>query len=187
MGMKPKTNSNPQIFTIPNILSFFRLCLIPLIIWLYCIEGNYLWTGYVLILSGITDVVDGFIARQFHMTSDLGKILDPVADKLTQTVMLVCLLVRFPLMICPILLMLAKEVYMGVSGFLVIRKTGVVLGAHWHGKATTVLLYVMMIFHVFWKDIPNIVSTGLIAICTVFIAVSFVLYGIRNTRALKTQ
>ena len=61
-----------KILTIPNILSFFRLCLIPVIMWLYCVEENYFWAGGILILSGITDTVDGFVARRFHMASDLG-------------------------------------------------------------------------------------------------------------------
>lgn len=111
MNKKQKTHNNSRILTIPNLLSFFRLCLILLIIWLYCVEENYSWAGYTLILSGITDIVDGFIARRFHMTSDLGKVLDPVADKLTQAAMLVCLLVRFPFMIVPLVLLLIKETF----------------------------------------------------------------------------
>ena len=113
-----------KILTVPNILSFFRLCLIPVIMWLYCVEENYLWAGITLILSGITDTVDGFVARHFHMTSDLGKMLDPVADKLTQAAMLFCLLTRFPLMILPLALMVVKETFMGITGLLVIHKTG---------------------------------------------------------------
>ena len=58
------------------------------------------------------------------MVSDLGKVLDPVADKLTQAAMLVCLLLRFPLMILPLVLLLIKETFMGISGFLVIKKNG---------------------------------------------------------------
>ncbi len=176
-----------KIFTIPNILSFFRICLIPLIIWLYFVEGKSHWAGYVLILSGATDIVDGFIARQFHMTSNLGKVLDPVADKLTQAAMLMCLIIRFPLMIFPFLFLLAKEVYMGVSGFLVIQKTGIVLGAEWHGKTVTFLLYAMMIAHVFYAEITDAVSITLITACTGMIAVSFILYAIRNTKALKQE
>lgn len=84
-----------QILTIPNLLSVFRILLIPLIVWLYCGKQDYLLAAWVLLLSGVTDIADGFIARHFHMVSDLGKVLDPIADKLTQTVALVCLLTRF--------------------------------------------------------------------------------------------
>ena len=114
-------SSQNKILTIPNLLSLFRLCLIPVFMWIYCVEKNYLWTGIILIISGLTDTVDGFVARHFNMISDLGKILDPVADKLTQAAMLFCLLTRFPLMIVPLGLMVFKEFFMGVTGFLVIQ------------------------------------------------------------------
>lgn len=73
-----------QLLTIPNLLSVVRLLLIPLIVWLYCARQEYELAVLFILLSGATDVVDGFIARRFHMVSDFGKILDPVADKLTQ-------------------------------------------------------------------------------------------------------
>ena len=86
--MEQRRNSTSKyekkIVTIPNILSFFRICLLPVIVWLYGVENNYVWAGYILILSGVTDMADGYIARHFHMISNLGKILDPIADKLTQ-------------------------------------------------------------------------------------------------------
>ena len=182
------TNSaRSKILTIPNMLSLFRLCLIPVIMWLYCVKENYLWAGITLILSGITDTVDGFVARHFHMTSDLGKMLDPVADKLTQAAMLFCLLTRFPLMIVPLGLMVLKESFMGVTGLLVIHKTGKVFGADWHGKVTTWLLYAMMILHVFWYNIPAGVSRVMIMACVVMMTVSLVLYGRSNLKALKEE
>lgn len=174
-----------RILTIPNILSFFRICLIPVIVWLYVFKKDYTWTACVLILSGVTDMVDGFIARRFNMVSNIGKVLDPIADKLTQAVMLICLFTRFPLMIVPLMLMLARELFMGVTGLLIIKKTGNVLGACWHGKAATCLLYVMMILHVFWYDIPAMASDFAIAACTLMVAVSFGLYGVRNIKILK--
>ena len=178
-------SSQSRILTIPNLLSFFRLCLIPVFMWLYCVEKNYLWTGIILIISGLTDTVDGIIARKFNMISDLGKVLDPIADKVTQAAMLFCLLTRFPLMIAPLALMVVKEFFMGVTGLLVIQKTGKVFGADWHGKVNTWLLYAMMILHVFWYNIPDIVSKVLIGICVVMMLISLVLYGRHNLKALK--
>ena len=75
-----------------------------------------------------------YIARRFHRISNLGKILDPVADKLTQAAMLICLFTRFPHVLLLIAIMAGKELYMVVSGCLVIQKTGKVHGADWHGK-----------------------------------------------------
>ena len=178
-------SSQSKILTIPNLLSFFRLCMIPVFMWLYCVERNYLWTGIILIISGLTDTVDGIIARKFNMISDLGKVLDPIADKVTQVAMLFCLLTRFPLMIAPLALMVVKEFFMGVTGLLVIQKTGKVFGADWHGKVNTWLLYAMMIIHVFWYNIPDVVSKVLIGICVVMMLISLVLYGRHNLKALR--
>ena len=78
-----KQNEN-RILTIPNLLSAFRICLIPCIVWAYLVKERNDWAVGLLIVSGLTDMCDGFIARKFQMISNLGKILDPVADKLTQ-------------------------------------------------------------------------------------------------------
>lgn len=173
-----------KIITIPNILSCVRICLIPLIVWLYCVQQMYSWAGLFLFLSGLTDVVDGFIARRFHMISNLGKILDPIADKLTQGIMLLCLLVRYPLMAFLLTVLIIKEIYMGISGFIITRRTGVVFGAEWHGKAATVFLYAMLLTHLLWPEIPMLISKLSIVMCAVMIMVSFVLYGIRNNDIL---
>lgn len=180
-----ENNMQHKIITIPNLLSFFRLCLIPFFMWTYIIEGDSFATTCILILSGITDIADGYIARHFNMISDLGKVLDPIADKLTQAAMLLCLFTRFPLMIVILSLMVIKELYMGISGFLVIRKTGTVYGSNWHGKIATFFLYVTMILHVIWQDIPTIISNLFIISCIGMMSLSLILYGIRNTKALK--
>ena len=91
-----------KIITIPNVLSFFRLLLIPVIVWLYIVKKDPLWTTGILVLSGVTDVVDGIIARKCNMISDFGKAFDPVADKLTQIAMLFCLVSRFKWMLLPL-------------------------------------------------------------------------------------
>lgn len=174
-----------KILTIPNGLSLLRILMIPLFIWAYCFKQDYPMTALILVLSGLTDMADGFIARHFNMISDFGKALDPVADKLTQFAMLVCLLTRFKLMFVPALLIVIKEISTGISSLVVIKKTGTVMGADWHGKVTTFLLYGMMITHVLWYDIPSSTSTLLISICVVMMLVSFVMYILRNINTLK--
>lgn len=184
--MKTKDTQN-RIVTIPNLLSTFRLLLIPVMIWLYCVKENYEWTMYILMLSWITDIADGFIARQFHMVSNVGKVLDPIADKLTQAAMLFCLITRFRLMLVLLILFVLKEAFMGITGLLVIKKTGKVTGAKWHGKIVTGLLYVTMITHVIWYDISVQTSNILIIGCIFIMMVSLVLYGMDNIRILKAE
>lgn len=184
--MNKTQDNNKNILTVPNILSILRLCMIPFLVWLYCFEKNYMLTLFVLILSGVTDVADGYIARHFNMTSDFGKILDPIADKLTQTVMFACLVTRFTLMALPLSLMIIKEFIMGITGCMVIHKTGKVHSAVWHGKMNTCLLYAMMALHVIWFDIPAPVSNVTIAVCTVMMAISLILYGTDNIKSLRS-
>ena len=132
-----KSKYQDKILTVPNLLSAFRISLIPVIAWLYLIKKNYMLTGVLVLFSGLTDVVDGLIARRFNMISDLGKILDPVADKSTQIVVAMLLATRFHLMLLPLIVGVIKEIFMGISGYLVVKKCGVVLGAEWHGKLAT--------------------------------------------------
>ncbi len=174
-----------KILTIPNMLSAFRLCLIPFFIWQYSVEQDYIWAGIILVLSILSDILDGFIARTFHSISNLGKILDPVADKFTQAAVLFCLIGRFSFMLVPFVLLILKEIFVGITSILTIRKTRHVFGAKWHGKVSTSLLNAMMIVHVVWYDIPTTFSNFFIAICIAMMIVSLVLYGIQNIRALK--
>lgn len=182
-----KQITRKQIFTIPNFLSFLRLCMIPLIIWLYCAQKNYVLTAVVLVLSGVTDTIDGFIARRFNMVTDLGKALDPIADKLTQASVMFCLLTRFQMMLVPLLLLIFKEVCNGIMSLFVIKKTGKVCGADWHGKVCTWLLYAMMFLHIVWFDISREWSTALISICVIMMTVSFALYMVRNYKMLTKE
>lgn len=173
-----------QILTIPNILSFFRLALIPVIVWLYVFLQSPEWTSVVILLSGFTDIIDGFIARKFNMTSDFGKAIDPLADKLTQIAVLFCLLTEFPLIILPIIVMLIKEVGSFILRLIVYKRTEKVESANWHGKVNTLLLYAIMLLHIIWTQIPMEASTVCILACTAMMILSCVLYSISGAKIL---
>lgn len=173
--MHPMLHKN-QILTIPNLLSVVRLLLIPVILWLYIGLENHHWAIAVIVLSGLTDVVDGFIARKFHMVSDFGKILDPVADKLTQGALLLCLVARYEWMKWLVMLFLVKECAMLIMGSLAIRKENSVNSAQWHGKLNTVVLYGTMCLLILFPAMPIPVANALTATCALTIAASFLLY-----------
>ncbi|MBE6693089.1 MAG: CDP-alcohol phosphatidyltransferase family protein [Ruminococcaceae bacterium] len=173
-----------KIITIPNLLSFLRILMIPPLVWLYCVKEDYFGTLVLLTVSSLTDIADGIIARKFNMVSDFGKAFDPVADKLTQAVMLFCLTSRFKLMLFPLLLLVVKETIAAVTGILSIKKSGEVMGALWHGKAATVMLYIIMAVHIIWFDLPAYVSFLLILLCTAMMIISAVLYSIRNIKVI---
>lgn len=174
-----------KIITIPNILSFFRLCLIPVFVWCYGIKKNYAGAVMILLVSGFTDILDGFIARRFHMVSNIGKALDPIADKLTQIAVLICLLADFPLMRILVILFILKEIFAAVTGILVIKRTGKVYGAEWHGKLNTVTIYGTIVLHLVWPAIPENISDIFILFSILVMLGSCLLYGRRNYHILR--
>ncbi len=183
--MKPILHD--KVLTIPNLLSLLRLCLIPVFVWLYLGRDDPLGTVIVLIISGLTDTLDGWIARRFDMVSELGKTLDPVADKLTQLLMLLCLLFRFPAMRWLFAVLFCKEIFVGTTSLIASNKAGTVLAVVWQGKMTTTLLYSTMILHLLWTDIPTSLSNALIVICICSVLLSGVLYGVRNLHMIKKE
>ncbi len=174
-----------QILTLPNLLSLVRLALIPVLMWVYLGRQDYQLAAIIFIASALTDIVDGFIARKFNMTSDLGKALDPIADKLTQLAILCCLVTRYIYMLVPLCLLAVKEIFSGITSLMSINRTGEVKGAEWHGKLTTVLLFLMIITHIVWYDIPPHFSYLSIGLCVAMMTISLILYAIRHIKPLK--
>lgn len=165
-----------QILTIPNLLSLLRLMMIPLIIWLYCGAKRYYAAVGVIVLSGLTDVADGIVARKLNMVSDFGKILDPIADKLTQGTVLICLAVKYKLMIPLIIEFTLRELCMLVMGYMTIKNQDSVNSAKWYGKLTTVVLYAVMILLILFPRIPNAAANGMIFACGLIMLFSFAMY-----------
>lgn len=166
-----------QILTIPNLLSVIRLLLIPVIVWLYCAKQEYIAAVVVIVLSGVTDIADGIIARKFNMASDFGKILDPVADKLTQAAIILCLIEKHKLMIVLISIFAVKEFCMAVLGYLAIKKKDSVNSAKWYGKVNTVLLYAVMMLLILFPGMPDGAADALIITCCCMLLLSFGLYA----------
>ena len=166
-----------DILTIPNFLSFFRILLIPVIAVLYSIYDSHIAAVVVIALSGLTDILDGKIARRFNMVSDFGKFIDPVADKLTQLAMILCLLAKYAGMQGLVILMVLKESFLFAFSYVTFKKTGVVNSARWYGKATTALLYAVMVVLFLFPNIPVTVADTLIFLCGAMIFVSMVLYS----------
>lgn len=175
-----------KIFTIPNMLSFTRILMIPWFMWVYLSKQNSIGAAIILLISGFTDTIDGMIARRFNMVSNLGKALDPVADKLTQIAVMACLVFVFPRLWLVLAALCIKELFVLVSSLAAIHRTDDVLPADWHGKMTTTTLYAAMIAHLIFPDMPQALSNVLIIICVCMILLSGVLYGIRNIRAIRT-
>ena len=177
-----------KVFTIPNILSMFRLALIaPIMITFF--NKYYLISLILIVLSGVTDVVDGKIARKFNMVSNLGKILDPIADKLTQIAIMISIASVQIYILIPCIILIIKEIVSGIFGIYVVKHIKRMLWADWHGKLATVSLYVMMAAHMLMLIISGniipIISYITIGICAVLVSLSFVLYLIRYRKLIR--
>ena len=175
--MQNKRLKKENVLTIPNLLSLVRILLIPLIIWLYCAQKAYMHTFIVIAISGFTDIIDGKIARKFDMASDVGKVLDPIADKLTQAALVICLIARYPWMWAILALFAVKECLMLLWGYLTLKSTDTINGAKWYGKLSTVVLYAVMMILILFVDIPQVIATALMLLCGGIMLLSLIMYG----------
>lgn len=175
--MENKRFIKNAILTIPNLISLFRILLIPLIIWLYCVKKQYTATIVVIAISGASDIIDGKIARKFNMVSDVGKVLDPIADKLTQVTLVICLTARYPWMWALLALFAVKECLMLLWGYLTLKRTNTINSAKWYGKLSTVVLYAVMMILILFVNIPEAGATALMLLCGGVMLLSLVMYG----------
>ena len=174
-----------QILTIPNLLSLVRILLIPLILWMYYIKQAHVLTVGVIILSGITDMIDGYIARKYNMVSDFGKILDPIADKLTQFSLLCCFVSKFRWILPLMILFVVKEITMGILGLLILNKKDSVNSAQWFGKLNTLILYAVMVILFLFPNISETAVNALIILCAATNLLAFIKYLLFNKKQLS--
>lgn len=176
MSMK---NLKKEIFTIPNLLSLFRLVLIPVYIHLYltAVEPwQYFVAGSVLALSCLTDLIDGKIARRFNMISTLGKILDPVADKLTQFTLVLCLSMTYPVLNPVLALFVVKELFQMVVGIFHLCRGKMLPGALMAGKVCTTVLFISLTALVLFPNMAPGLVNAIALIDGILLLVSFLNY-----------
>lgn len=150
-----------EILTIPNMLSLFRLLLIPVYILIYLkadSQSDLFLAASILAVSCLTDMIDGKIARRFNMISNVGKILDPLADKLTQFSLIVCLVSKYKALLSLIPLFVIKECFQLIAGGISMKNGKMLKGAQLTGKISTTVLFVSLIILVMMDNL----STGFV-------------------------
>lgn len=168
-----------DVFTIPNMLSLFRLVLIPVYVDIYMNAtetSEYFIAAAILAVSCLTDMIDGKIARHFDMISTVGKILDPVADKLTQFTLTLCLSVKYPVLRPVLVLFVIKESFQGIVGIINLRRGKMLPGALMAGKICTTVLFVSLIILVLLPDLDQKIVGGIAITDAVFLTFSFIRY-----------
>ncbi len=141
--------------TLPNVLSLMRIVLIfPFMT--YIGKDNYVFSGLILLLSGLTDLLDGFIARQFNQKSRLGEMLDPAADKITLIAVMVGVGMKFTEIIPFMILLILKEISMLLASVALLKINKFPTAAKWYGKIGTVAFYISVIIIVALKAVWGI-------------------------------
>lgn len=135
---------------VPNILSICRILLIPVIVTSVC-SGNYILALVVFTISSLTDIVDGYIARNYDAVTNVGKLLDPLADKLTQLSLIASLVWADVISVWILVVLLIKELIM-ISGAAFLYGKSVVVYSRWYGKLATVLIYVSIVTSLLCKQ-----------------------------------
>lgn len=182
-------NRKKEYFSIPNLMGYFRIVLLPVFLILYYHADSgalSIAALVVLLISYLTDFLDGKIARKFNMVTEFGKMLDPVADKLTQGVIALALTFQYPGTVSLLVLFLLKEMYMAIMGLVIIRKGKKVIGALWHGKVCTCLLDAGILILLFLPAHSFLLSNILIYGLMVVITVSWAMYLIFHIKILTT-
>ena len=128
---------------IPNILTIFRFILIPFIV-LNLVYDSYIAAFIIFTISGLTDILDGFIARKFNFITNFGKLIDPLADKCTQIITLGTLAIKDIIPMWIIIIVVLKEFIM-VAGASFLYGKELVVSSRWYGKLATVLFYIAIV------------------------------------------
>ena len=168
-----------DIITIPNLLSIFRISLIPVYIRLYLNArepAQYYTAGAVLAVSCLTDAMDGIIARHYNMISTLGIILDPAADKITPFALTFCLSLRYPVLNPVMVLFIIKELIQLTLGAVNLSRGKMLPGALITGKICTTVLFVSLTGLVLFPNISNTVVRFIAAADASFLLISFISY-----------
>lgn len=169
-----------EIFTIPNLLSLFRLLLIPVYVSVYLNateSDQFILAGAILAISCLTDMVDGKIARKYNMITTLGKVLDPLADKLTQLALTICLSIKYPVLYPVLGLFVVKELFQLVLGVVFLRKGKMLPGALIAGKICTTILFISLIALVLIPDMNAVAVQVIAMVDAMFLTISFVSYA----------
>ncbi len=187
-----------ELFTIPNILTYIRLISIPFFMWMmiaYAIDETatkYIWAGFgIFLFAEITDICDGYIARHFNQISDIGKVLDPIADKVLQCVSMLMLAICGNLHWAFVVIIIVKEVYMGVTSKYWMRasKRQVEQKSNKVGKAGATIYFVGILLAFFNKiDTSKIVfyiDLAILIIGSILAVVAAVQYTVIYTKKLK--
>jgi len=174
---------------LPNLLSLLRLCMVPIFVLSFFskLEGSDYVALTVFILAALTDMLDGMIARRQNKITTLGKVLDPLGDKLMALCVLTCLTIDGRIPLWAVIVLLVKEIIMGIGGFYIYRKSRFMPPSNYFGKTSTVVLFIACVILIAFKDLPEPWPLVIISIAIATTIVAFVNYLIVFIKLLRNN
>lgn len=161
---------------LPNLLTTIRFLLVPLFVYVFFLESNesIIYATYIFIIAGITDVLDGYLARKYNLITKWGQVMDPLADKLMLITVLICFTIRNYIPVWIIIIVGLKEILMIIGGlFLYYKKDKIVIPANKFGKIATVNFYIAILYTAF--NPYSIIPVTLAMVFTLFALIQYIL------------
>jgi len=164
--------------SIPNILSMFRLLMAPVFVFLYFSGYTYasLYAAIIFLIASITDVLDGMIARKYGYTTELGKILDPLGDKVMTFTVLICITVDKVIPVWIVIVFAIKEALMGIGGLILHKKVSSIPYSNYLGKAATVVFFVVCSVLILFPDVPKSTAMIMMIVAIMIMVLAFISY-----------
>lgn len=165
------------MFNLPNLLTALRILIIPVFGYYLCV-GSYITAAVLFLVGGLTDVLDGYVARKYNLITAFGKIADPVADKLMQLTALTILALQHKISIIILAVIIAKELLMGAGSILLYKRRKYVVAANWYGKLSTIIFYMAIVMEIFEAPFADI----FIIIALILAVFALVMYALNYKR-----
>lgn len=172
---------------IPNILSVFRIVLVPVFAIAYFSDSPNakIYATGIYLLAAATDYLDGRIARKYNLVSKLGRILDPLGDKLMTFAVLICITIERLVPIWAVVIFFIKEMLMAVGGLLVYNRLTDMPPSNYFGKCATVVFVIVCAILMLFK-VPKVYATAMIAFAIIVMLVAFVSYLIKYLKIIRS-
>lgn len=180
-----------RILTVPNVITVIRLCMLPVFLWLLFAQEDRVWAASILGFLGATDFLDGYIARHFDQVSNIGKILDPVADRLLFFTGGLAIIIDGSIPLWVAWLVLIREVLVSIATVALALAGASRIDVTWFGKAGTFcVMFAFLLFlasegQLFWRDEARVMAWGFALPGLVLGYVALVLYVPLGLKALR--